>query len=102
MIFFVESGQLTVQLEAPGQEPVRMETTRGGRSVGELGFYLGIKRTASVVATEPSVVYYMSKHDLQRIERTDPEAASLLHRVVVQVLGERVVHLTRVVDALQR
>ncbi len=102
MIFFVESGQLTVQLEAPGQEPVRMETTRGGRSVGELGFYLGIKRTASVVATEPSVVYYMSKHDLQRIERTDPEAASLLHRVVVQVLVERVVHLTRVVDALQR
>jgi SulP family sulfate permease len=101
-IFFVESGRLTAQLEAPGQEPVRLETTRGGRSVGEIGYYLGIKRTASVVATEPSIVYYMSKQDLERIERTDPEAASLLHRVVVHVLGERVVHLTRVVDALER
>lgn len=101
-IFFVESGRLTAQLETPGQEPMRLETTRGGRSVGELGFYLGIRRTASVVATEPSVVYYMSKQDLEHIEKTDPEAASLLHRVVVQVLGERVVHLTRVVDALQR
>jgi SulP family sulfate permease len=101
-IFFVESGRLTAQLEAPGQEPVRLETTRGGRSVGEIGYYLGIKRTASVVANEPSVVYSMSKQDLERIEKTDPEAASLLHRVVVHVLGERVVHLTRVVDALER
>ncbi len=101
-VFFIESGQFTAQLETPGQEPVRLQTSGAGRSLGEIGFYLGIKRTAAVVAKKPSVVYCLSRRDLARIEKTDPEAASMLHRVVVQVLGERVAHLTRVVDALER
>ncbi len=100
-IFFIESGQVTAQLEGPDKQPMRLQTMRGGHSVGELGFYLGLKRTASVIADEPSVIYCMSKSELARIESSDPEVASVLHRVVVQILGYRVVHLTRIVDALE-
>lgn len=102
LIFFVESGEFTAQLEAPGKDPVRLQTVRAGRSIGEIGFYLGVQRTAAVVANEPSVVYCVSRQELERIERTDPKAASMLHRVVVHALGERVAHLARVVDALER
>jgi len=41
VLFFIASGQVTVQRESLGRPPVRLETMRGGRSVGELGFYLG-------------------------------------------------------------
>ncbi|MGE5139005.1 MAG: SulP family inorganic anion transporter [Rudaea sp.] len=101
-MYFIESGQLTAQLERPGEEPIRLQTNRAGRSVGEIGFYLGIKRTAAVVADEPSVVYGLSRSELAEIESTDPDVANALHRLVVQVLGERVAHLTQVVEALQR
>jgi sulfate permease, SulP family len=101
-IYFVESGQVTAQLEVPGQLPMRLETMGGGRCVGELAFYLGIKRTAAVVAVQPSVLYGLSMNGLAEIERTDPQAAGLFHRIVVRLLGERVRHLTRVVDALVR
>jgi len=101
-LYFIETGQVTARLESPGQEQVRLETMGGGRTVGELGFFLGIKRTAAVVADQPTVVYSMSKEVLEQMEKTDPEAANTFHRIIVHLLGERTAHLIRVVDALQR
>jgi SulP family sulfate permease len=102
VMYFIESGQVTARLETPGEEPVRLETMGGGRTVGELGFFLGIKRTAAVVADQSSVVYSISKEVLAQMEKADPEAANTFHRIIVHLLGERTVHLIRAVDALQR
>lgn len=101
-LYFIESGQLTAQLESDDKGPVRLETVRGQTSIGELGFYLNIPRTASVVADEPTVVYRLSRARLQEMEKTDAEAATALHRIVINILGQRVRHLTRVVSALER
>lgn len=101
VLYFVESGQVTAQLEQPGKAPLRLETMRGGRTVGELGFYLGTKRSAAVVADEPSVVYVLTQPKMAEIEQDDPAAAYAFHRIIVHLLGERVLHLVRAVDALQ-
>lgn len=100
-LFFIESGQVTAQLEVPGNPPIRLETMQGGRSVGELGFYLGTARSAAVVADQPSVIYVLTHESLEHIEKEDPEAAYAFHRIIVHLLGERVLHLVRIVDALQ-
>ena len=101
VMYFIESGQVTAQLEQPGREPLRLETMRGGRTVGELGFYLGTRRSATVVADRPTVVYVLTQAELARLEREDPAAAHAFHRVIVHLLGERVLHLVRAVDALR-
>ena len=100
-LFFVESGQLTAQLEPPGAPTVRLETMQGGRAVGELGFYLGTQRSAAVVADRASVLYSLSQATLTRVEADDPEAAYAFHRIIIHLLGERVLHLVRAVDILQ-
>lgn len=100
-LYFIESGQVTAQLEQPGRAPLRLETMRGGRAVGELGFYLGTRRSAAVVADRPTVVYTLTRAALADIERDDPEAAYAFHRIIVHLVGERVLHLVRAVDALQ-
>ena len=102
LIYFIESGQVTAQLERPGEAPLRLETMRGGRTVGELGFYLGTRRSAAVVADRPTVVYSLSRAALTRLEGDDPAAAYAFHRLIVHLLGERVLHLVRAVEALQR
>jgi CRP-like cAMP-binding protein len=38
-IYFVESGQVTAQLEYTNQAPVRLETMKSGRVIGELAFF---------------------------------------------------------------
>ena len=101
-LIFVESGQVTALLERPSQEPVRLETMGSGRVVGEMGFYLGQARTASVVADGPGVVYELSRQDLARMEVERPEAAAGLHRLIAHLLAERATHLVETVDALQR
>jgi SulP family sulfate permease len=101
MVFFIESGQVTAQLETPNRPPVRLETLGSGRAVGELGFYLEIERTAAVVVDEPSVIYALSRRELAAMEMIDPETSNLFHRIIVRLLGERVVHLIRVVEALE-
>src|SRR5262249_49685145 len=100
-VFFVESGQLTAQLEKPGREPVRLETMQGGHMVGELGFFLGTRRTASVVSDRPSVIYFLTYEDWEQMTKHYPEVAQTYNSLAIRLLGLRVAHLTRVVDALQ-
>jgi SulP family sulfate permease len=101
-VYFIHSGQVTAQLESLGKKPVRLETMYSGRTVGELAFYLGTKRTASVVADQDSVVYSLSMEELKRLESDAPEVASIFHRISVFLLSERVSHLIRTVRALER
>lgn len=101
-IYFIHSGQVTAQLESPGKKPVRLETIHGGRTVGEIAFFLGSRRTASVVVNEDTVVYSLSMEDLAQMEIKDPQSANLFHRLSVILLSQRVMHLTNAVRALER
>ncbi len=101
-LFFVESGQVTAQLEYADRDPLRLETMGGGHVVGEIGFYLNKPRTAAVVADQPSVIYRLSTTTLTKMEQHDPEAASALHQSIMRLVGERMTHLIGTVNALQR
>ncbi len=68
-LVLIESAQVTAQIEPPVGPAIRLETMRGGRVVGELGFYLGRKRTAAVVVDTPGVVYRITRDDLHGLQR---------------------------------
>lgn len=101
-LYFLESGQVTAQLEYPDRAPVRLESVGSGRVVGEIGFYLGKTRTASVVADVPCVVYRLTRRQLAQMEAEAPQAASALHRLIALLLSERVTHLVSTVNALEQ
>ncbi|MBA4418072.1 MAG: hypothetical protein C0392_09205 [Syntrophus sp. (in: bacteria)] len=87
-LYFLETGQITVKLEHR-DETVRLRTMGPGSVVGELGLYLGVPSTASVVTEKPSVFYRLSAEALQRLEENEPAIASAFHRFIVHCLGER-------------
>lgn len=101
-LYFIESGQVTAQLEFPDRNPIRLETMRGGRVVGEIGFYLKQPRTAAVVTDEPSTIYRLSTQTLKKMEQDDPEAASTFHQGIIRLVSERLTHLINTVNVLQR
>ncbi len=100
VMYFIESGQVTAQLESRDIPPMRLETMQGGRVVGELGFYLNTPRTAAVVVDEAGVVYSLSRESLARLTAEDPAAANALQQIIIRLLGERLVHLTRSFQAM--
>ena len=81
---------------------MRLETMGAGRVVGEMGYYMGQVRTASVVAETDCVVYKLGRDKLRQMEAEAPEVASVLHRLIIRFLSERVTHLVTAVQALER
>jgi SulP family sulfate permease len=99
-LFIVESGSLTAQLELEGEPIARLARVGTGSVVGELGFYTGELRTASVVAATDCVVERVSVEAVARMEREDPDLALALHRAMVRLVSDRLARANDAVRAL--
>jgi SulP family sulfate permease len=99
-LYFIETGQVTVQLEQKEGSTVRLRTMGAGTVVGELGLYLGTPASASVVTDQPSTIYYLSTNKLTQMEKTDPQIAAAFHKFIAQRLGERLLSANDTLRAL--
>jgi SulP family sulfate permease len=88
-LYFIESGQVTARLELDGTHTMRLRTQNAGTVVGEVGLFLGGRRTASVVTEESSTVYMLTAAALQRMRSEDPGLALAFHEFIVRLLAER-------------
>lgn len=102
VLYFIASGKITAQLERDDGPPIRLETMEEGSLVGELGFYTGEVRTASVVAEEPTRAHRLTREALSQLTADAPETAASFHALVIRLLAKRTGHLMRVVHALQQ
>ncbi|MCO6452554.1 MAG: SLC26A/SulP transporter family protein [Caldilineales bacterium] len=101
-MFLIESGEVTVLLRSSdGKPPIRLQTIHGGNVVGEMGFYLDIRRTAAVVVDAPTIAYRLRKQDLQRMQQEQPDVAATLHELMVHMLALRVRQMNATVSALE-
>ena len=99
-LYFLESGRLTVQLESPEGDRMRLRTVGPGTVIGEVTLYLGTPRTASVVADVPSRLHRLSADSLARMERGDPTIAAAVHRMFARLLAQRLTDTLNEVEAL--
>jgi len=88
-LFFVESGILSVQIEIPGRTATRVRTARAGTVLGEVAFYQHTKRTASIVAEQPSSIYMLSQAAMQTMWEENPMAAAAIHKYLAEVIAGR-------------
>ena len=101
-LYFVAEGQVTAQVEGDDGCSVRLRTLRAGTVVGEMGLYLGTPASASVVAEQPSVVFYLSTRRLEEIEETAPHVTAALHKFIAQLQSERLASANDTLRALLR
>lgn len=99
-VYFLETGQVTVQLEAEDGSIIRLRQMSAGTLVGEIGTYLNQAATASVIADQPSTLYHLSLEALKRMEQNDPEIAAAFHRFMARFMAERLTHTTETLQAL--
>jgi SulP family sulfate permease len=97
-MFFIESGQVTAELEREGEAPVRLQTSSPGALTGEIALFRGGVRTASVRAEGESRLTRLSSAALARMEKDDPDLARLIHRFIIVQLADKVANTTRIVD----
>jgi SulP family sulfate permease len=99
-LFFIESGLVSVEFEASNGKKERLRSVKGGATVGEVAFYLGGQRSASVRAEVPSTVYRLTTKAMNKIQKEDPALAALLHEWLGHLLAERLADGNRIVELL--
>jgi len=101
-MYFVESGRLDVELELEDGKLIRLKKVGPGAVVGEMGIYTLTPRSATVRATEKSVLYLMTTEKLEAIEKRAPQLVASIHRYMINLLAERLADANFKVRELMR
>lgn len=99
-LYFVESGRVDVLLRDEAGRVLRLRSMTVGAVIGEVGFYLGTARSASIVVTEAGVLQRLSHEALRRMEETAPQTASAIHALIASSLSGRLSTTNRLVQEL--
>lgn len=91
-LYFVGWGQVSVVINLGDGKTKRVRTYTTGHSIGEMGLYRKVPRSASVIADMPSRLYFLSTESFERIETEEPLLAANFHRFIVNLLAERLHH----------
>lgn len=99
-LYFLEEGEVSVYLRVSDEQVIRVQRMGAGTVVGELAFYLGTPRSASVVADGEGMAYRLTRESLERMEIEHPEFAVILHRFIADLLAERLLRTLKTVEAV--
>ncbi len=99
-IYFIESGQVTILLQLDDNKTVRLKTMGPGAIVAEIGLYLGVPRSATVVADQPSILYRLTVESLEKLSSQNPKIASAFHKSMACMPAERLTDTNKMVEAL--
>lgn len=101
-LYFLIEGAMTAYAHNDDGTLTRLESLRAGGVIGELGFYRGGLRSATVKADVDSKVLVFTERALARLTAENPKLAADLHMQVARLISGRVLHLMAAVDALER
>ena len=99
-VYFVESGRFDVLKHADDGPPVRLAKVRHGALLGEIAFYLGEPRSATIVATQASAVRVMHRAALERMREERPELATRFDHMVIRSVASSLKRTTQMVTTL--
>ena len=98
-MYFIESGRLTARLEHASGSRVRLRTILPGTVIGEVACYLGLPRSASVVADQDSSAFRITKDALERMRTKNAELAVAFHEFMARTAAERLAHNTALLES---
>jgi SulP family sulfate permease len=101
-LIFIERGPVAVTLERPGLSPLRVRVFGAHTLVGEIGFFLDVPRSASLLATGDAVAWALSHGAFEDLSKTRPECLSSLFTYIIRLQSERLTFANRQIVALQR
>lgn len=90
-LYFIDSGHVSVYLHKKNSS-IRLSKSGAGTIIGEIGFYLHIPRTASVLADTDCVIYKFTQEAMVELEKDHPDIALMFHKKIIKTLADRLSH----------
>lgn len=89
-MYYIESGHLHVFLVTAHKKTIRLRTIGPGNTVGEVAFYLGQTRNATIAAADDCILQEFSEKSILHLQNENPKSAIKFHRFIIRILAERV------------
>jgi SulP family sulfate permease len=94
--YMLESGSMTALIGTATNGMKRVKKFNAGSVIGEMSSYtLDKKRTATIIANEPSVLYFLSSDRMANLDEKDSWLVSSIHELVARTLGMRISYMNR-------
>jgi SulP family sulfate permease len=100
-IYLIRTGRVTVLLEGPEGDQVRLRTLLEGTVLGEISLYREEPCTATAVTDTECDMLHLTPESFAALCRDDPSAAADFHLFVARTLAGRIGHANRAIRALQ-
>ena len=88
-LFFIEDGQVTIQVQNKLESPLQLATLTKGQFVGELALLDESPRSASAVSVGNTKLLALYRKDLEVFSKTKPEIASEIYKALAMIVGDR-------------
>jgi sulfate permease, SulP family len=97
-LIFLRAGRLRATVTDRNHESRIVSRFLPGAIVGEIAYYAGVDRTATLTAETASTVICIDAAALALMERNNPTAAAHFHRNLASVLANRLLTTTRLLS----
>jgi SulP family sulfate permease len=95
-LFMLESGSMTALIGTATNGMKRVKKFNAGSVIGEMSSYTpDRKRTATIIANEPSVLFHLPSGTLKSLDESDSRLVSSIHELVARTLGTRITYMNR-------
>lgn len=95
-LYILESGSMTALIGTPTNGMRRVKKFNAGSVIGEMSSYTrDHKRTATIIANEPAVLYHLSAATIESLDERDSRLVGSIHELVARTLGARVSYMNR-------
>jgi SulP family sulfate permease len=98
---FLAEGRVAISLPESATQSRHVRTAAAGTLLGDIGFALGIARTADVTAQQDCIVYWLTAEKAAWLEANAPSRAAALNRVISRSLARKVSSANRLTDHLR-
>jgi SulP family sulfate permease len=99
-MYYIENGSVSARLERADGSSFRIRTTTAGTIVGELGLFVGGRRTATVVAEAPCVAQRLSVEALARMEAEDVPLSNQFNRFLATLMADKLADNSRLLEQM--
>jgi SulP family sulfate permease len=86
-------GNLSAHLDLGGGQTMRLRKFLPGTLLGEMAFYSGRKRSASVVADTDAIIGVISGESILRLNRDQPTLAAEFHQMAARLMANRIISM---------
>lgn len=88
-LFLLESTSASAYINDENGSQLRVRRASSGTVYGEIGFFYGTPRTATIVTDEPGRVYVLTHGALSSMEKEQPEIAARFEKYLLSLSIER-------------